>query len=211
MNSEFSAVVLAGGRSSRMGRRKADLPFHGQTMLERIVAELAGTFDDLVIVAHPLGLNGAFRLPHVRIVSDDREYQGPLAALARGLRAVRSDAAFACSCDAALVDAGVARALCGMLEQYDAVIPDLAGIAQPLHAVYRKRCAAAIDAMIARGENRLQKIADSISARKVGEEAMRRLDPELLSLFNVNTPEDYQRALRLARSAARRFGRVSGC
>ncbi len=195
---EFSAVVLAGGRGSRMGRSKADLPFHGKTLLERIVAELAAAFDDIVVVAHPRGLHPDLQLPHARIIKDDREYEGPLPALARGLGAIRGDAAFACSCDMALVDSRVARALCAMLEEYDAVVPQVAGILQPLHAVYRKRCAAAIDAMVARGKSRLREIVDSVPARRVEEEALRKLDPELTSLFNVNTPGDYQRALRMA-------------
>jgi molybdenum cofactor guanylyltransferase len=84
-----------------------------------------------------------------------------------------------------------------MLEHYDAVVPEIAGLVQPLHAVYRKRCLAAINAMIAQGEARLVQIVDAVSVRKVGERELRAIDPDLRSFINVNTPEDYQRALRL--------------
>ena len=78
-----------------------------------------------------------------------------------------------------------------------AVIPEVGGKLQPLHAVYRKRCASAIESLAA-GEKRLTASASAINARKVGEDEIRKLDPQLNSFFNVNTPEDYRRALKLA-------------
>lgn len=198
MAAEFSAIVLAGGRSSRMGRPKDELDFGGMPLLDRVIAELQPSFPDMVVVAAPEGL-GLRRddVSGVTIVRYEREYQGPLPALARGLGAIRCDAAFACSCDLPLLDARVANALCAMLGDYDAVVPEIGGLVQPLHAVYRKRCAAPIDAMIARGEKRLVTIVESIKARRAGEDELRRIDPGLRSFLNVNTPEDYQRALRL--------------
>ncbi len=181
-----------------MRRPKAELDFGGVPLLDRIITELKPSFAAIVVVASPDGLPPGVDLPGVTIVRDAHEYQGPLPALARGLAATRCDAAFACSCDLPLLDALVARALCAMLGDYDAVVPEIGGLIQPLHAVYRNRCAAAIDTMIARGEKRLVTIVESIKARRVGEEELRRVDPGLRSFLNVNTPEDYERALRLA-------------
>ena len=199
MTDQFSAIILAGGRSSRMGSPKAQLKFGGQTILERIISELRTSFDDIIIVAAPSGLVGgsASDQRNLTIVRDEREYQGPLSALASGLRTIRNDAAFVCSCDLPLLNSHVAQSLCAMLDKQDAVIPEIAGLAQPLHAVYRNRCVAPIDAMVARGERRLTRIVDSLSVRRVDETELRSIDPELHSFLNVNTPEDYQRALRL--------------
>jgi molybdopterin-guanine dinucleotide biosynthesis protein A len=197
----FSAIILAGGRSARMGSPKAELKLGNQTLLERTVRELRPAFDDIVIVAAPTGPGSALEgQPDIAIIRDDREYEGPLPALARGLRAIHNDAAFVCSCDLPLLKREVAGALCAMLDSYDAVIPEIAGLVQPLHAVYRKRCVVAIDSMVTRGEKRLTKIVESLSVRWVGESELRSIDPELHSFLNVNTPEDYQRALQLRAS-----------
>jgi molybdopterin-guanine dinucleotide biosynthesis protein A len=97
-----------------------------------------------------------------------------------------------------MLNSDVAADLVAMLDDFDAVIPEVGGMLQPLHAVYRKHCANAIAALEASGEKRLTRSADAINARKVGEQELRALDPELSSFFNVNTPDDYQRALKLA-------------
>jgi molybdopterin-guanine dinucleotide biosynthesis protein A len=181
-----------------MGRPKAELRFGANTLLERVVAELRQSFPEIVLVTSPAGLPKAGRLVEVRVVRDEREHEGPLRALALGLGAIRNDCAFVCGCDSPFLRAELASSLCAMLEHYDGVVPEIAGLVQPLHAVYRKRCIAAINRMIAAGEARLAQVVQVLSVRKVGEQELRALDPELLSFLNVNTPEDYQRALRLA-------------
>jgi molybdopterin-guanine dinucleotide biosynthesis protein A len=198
-----SAIILAGGRSARMGQPKATLRLGGVTLIERTVAELARAFDDVVVVAAPE--SEAIELPAlgaVTIVRDDNAYQGPVGALARGLRAARHELAFACSCDLPMLRSEVASWLMSLVdERDDAVIPQVGERLQPLHAVYRRRCAGALDAMLARGERRLSAIADGvnsgISARIVSDAEYRRADPDGLSCFNINTPADYERAKTL--------------
>jgi molybdopterin-guanine dinucleotide biosynthesis protein A len=179
-----------------MGSPKSELKFGDQTLLERTLSELRVAFDDIVVVAAPTGLRTSVPAD-ITIIHDEREHEGPLPALARGLRAIRNDAAFVCSCDLPLLKNKVARALCTMLDSYDAVIPEITGLAQPLHAVYRKRCAPAIDKVLAGGEKRLTKIVESLSVRHVDENQLRPIDPDLHSFLNVNTPEEYAAALRL--------------
>jgi molybdopterin-guanine dinucleotide biosynthesis protein A len=213
-----SAIILVGGRSARMGQAKATLRLGGMTLIERTVAELsraeltptelarvepARMFDDIVVVAAPQ--SAAIELPPlgaVTIAHDEDAYQGPVGALARGLRAARHELAFACSCDLPMLSGAVASWLVSLIDGYDAVIPRVGGRLQPLHAAYRRRCAGALDAMLARGEHRLTAIADAvnsrISARIVSEAEYRRADPDALSCFNINTPEDYARAKTLA-------------
>ncbi len=180
-----------------MGHAKATLRIGGMTLIERTIAELARVFDDIVVVAAPEA--AAIELPAlgaVAIVHDDDAYQGPVGALARGLRAARHEVAFACSCDLPMLRCEVAAWLTSLVGDRDAVIPQIGGRLQPLHAVYRRRCASALDAMLARGERRLSAIADAVNSRIVSEAEYRRADPDALSCFNVNTPEDYTRALR---------------
>ncbi len=194
-----SAIILVGGRSARMGQPKATLRLRGITLIERTVAELAPAFDDIVVVAAPE--SEALELPSLgaaTIVHDDDAYQGPVGALTRGLRAARHELAFACSCDLPMLRSEVASWLKSLVDECDAVIPQVGGRLQPLHAVYRRRCARALDAMVARGERRLSAIADAVNAHIVYEDEYRRADPDALSCFNINTPEDYARAKTLA-------------
>jgi molybdopterin-guanine dinucleotide biosynthesis protein A len=138
----------------------------------------------------------------VRLIRDEAEYAGPALALVRGLAAASNEITFVCSCDLPLMRAEVARALCDSLREipasYAAVIPEIGGRLQPLAAAYRRACGPAIAAIAAGGESRLTAIAMRLNPRHAGEAELRRLDPELLSFLNVNTPEDYARALRLA-------------
>ncbi len=198
-DTKFSAVVLVGGRSSRMGRHKAMLPFGGKTLIERLIAELRRVSDDIVVVAAPESVPEA-RLPplDVRVVRDEVAFAGPAQALLAGLRSIRREVAFACGSDLPMLGAQLAAQLCSMLEESDdAIIPVVAERPQVLHAVYRKRCTGAIETMLASGNRRLYTIGQLVKVRRVEEIELRRLDPELRSFFNLNTPADYAAALGL--------------
>ena len=193
---EYSAVILAGGQSSRMGRPKADLPFGGGTMLDYIVAKMRPVFDELIVAVarpdhYPWETIGA------RAIFDEEPGRGPLSALEQALREIKFDRAFVCSCDVPFVNADLARKLCEMLGDDDVLVPHVDGKPQMLHAVYRKKCAKVLATMRTQGEHRLHQIVNFAKVRNLPEEEIRALDPELLSFFNVNTPEDYQRALKL--------------
>jgi molybdenum cofactor guanylyltransferase len=183
-----------------MGADKAALAWGGVTMLERVVAELSRGFDDLVVVAGPRRDAAASALSGTpaRLVWDRGEFEGPVKALHLGLATVHAQVAFACACDLPLVNAKLALALCDMAAGHDAAIPVVHGRLQVLHAAYRMSCLPALDAMIRRAARKLQDIAPLLDARIVAEDELLAHDPELLSFLNVNTPEDYARALRLA-------------
>lgn len=203
--SDPGAIILAGGRSSRMGLPKAALPFGATTVLERILDELRPAFAELVLVLAPEADEpfSVERLIGKRadliLARDAAPWTGPVAALARGFSAASAEIVFACSCDLPLLNARVATSLCAMVESRDAAIPEINGYSQPLHAAYRReRSARALAAMTAAGETRLGAIAERIDARLVGAAELRPFDPELLSFFDIDTAADYTRALRIA-------------
>jgi len=162
------------------------------------------------------------------LVRDRNPYAGPAQALIRGLAAATNEVAFACSCDLPLLRADFARSLCDMLGDYQAVIPEVGGRLQPLCAAYRRACGAALaagriasraapaaarrasrddaaapaadrdDAAAASAEPSLTSLVSRLTLRIVGESELRLLDPDLKCFFNVNTSEDYARALSLA-------------
>jgi molybdenum cofactor guanylyltransferase len=234
-----SAIILAGGRSSRMGLPKAALPFGASTILERLIDTLSAAFAEIIVVAAPLSdepfsidhtlkrrIDAGFEtdaadtpLPgpstnlkyHTNLIieRDEAAFAGPVGALRRGLDRARGAIAFACSCDLPLLRSDLAVALCAMLDggavpetSYEAAIPSIEGFTQPLCAAYRREPAiAALVAMEADDEHRLTRLADRLNVNVVDEVALRALDTDLRSFLNVNTADDYSRALRLARTA----------
>jgi molybdenum cofactor guanylyltransferase len=202
-----SAIILAGGRSRRMGRPKAALMFGNTTILERVIAELGHDFDEILIIAAPpqsedFPIERLLRTApaSVHLLRDSNAYQGPAVALARGLAAAVNEITFACSCDMPLLRIEVVQALYEMLNGYEAVIPEIGGKPQPLCAVYRREVGGIIEARLASGERRLTHITAGLRAHRPDDRQLRAIDPDLRSFMNVNSAEDYVRALAIKQS-----------
>src|SRR5712691_4615319 len=190
-------IVLAGGKSSRMGRPKAWLPFHGQPMLTRVLDRLAPLFEERVVVRAP-----GQELPDVeaRFVEDEQPGLGPVAGLAVGLAAVTRPLAFVVSCDAPFVDPRVVEHLVARCQPpYAAVVPLWEGRLQPLHAVYRADNAPILRRLLAAGRRRPVDLFAEVPTLELPEAEIRAMDPDGLTFMNTNTPEDWERALTLAR------------
>lgn len=187
-----SAVVLAGGRSRRMGRPKALLPFGGEPLIVQVVRKLRPRFPDLVVVAAP-----GQELPDLpaTVVRDEVPHQGPVGGICYGLRACNSPAGFVTSCDVPFLRLPLAAHLASRLPDHDVVVPWWGGRLQPLHAVYRRSVLPFLERQLRRGELRPVFLYDRVRTLEVGEEEVRTVDPEGASFFNMNTPEDYARAL----------------
>jgi molybdopterin-guanine dinucleotide biosynthesis protein A len=190
---DATAIVLAGGRSSRMGTSKALLPFGTQPLIARIVSLLRRMFHEVVVVA-----SSDQDLPAmpVTLVRDDVAFQGPVGGIAYGLRAAHGDVCFVTSCDAAFLNDRLIAHLVSLAPGYDAVVPQFGGRRQPLHAVYRRTVLPLLEAQLARGELRPAFLFERVETRIVEEDEIRRFDPEGWSFFNMNTPADYAEAVK---------------
>lgn len=198
----LAVIILAGGRSSRMGRPKPWLDFGGRSLLARVVECSQSWADEIVIVAAPdqmlppltaVGVDQD-EAP-VRIVRDHHSGEGPLPALALGLTTITAPWAVALGCDAPLVRRGVLAHLARERNEADAVMPLWDGRPQPLVALYRRELAPALDALVAGGERRLHAIATLPRVRLVPSEELHALDPDGESFRCLNTPEEYAAAL----------------
>ena len=187
-----TAIILAGGRSSRMGSPKALLPFDGEPLIVHLVRRLAPMFGEVIIVAAP---DQALPKLPATVVSDEVAYQGPVGGISYGLRAAAGEFAFVTSCDSAFLNRAVVSYLLSLKDGVDVVVPRWDGRVQPLLAVYRRSILPQLEAQIASGELRASALLDTVRTRLVDEEEMRALDPEGLSFFNMNTPRDYHDAL----------------
>ena len=192
-----AALVLCGGRSRRMGTDKAALPFGDESLLQRVVRLVSPVVHEVWLVAReqqalpPLGA----ALPVAR---DAASGLGPLAGIVAGLRAMRAERAFVVSCDSPLLEPRLVRHLLDLSRGYRAALPRVAGHWVPTTAVYAKAILPEAEALLAGGELRPRLLADADGVRHVSEEELRRVDPELASLWDCDTPEDYRALLARA-------------
>ncbi|MEV4173082.1 NTP transferase domain-containing protein [Nonomuraea sp. NPDC049709] len=198
-----AGVVLAGGRSSRMGQPKAWLEWHGSTLLYRAAAVLARAVDGPVVVVAAPGQELPQLPSGVAVVEDPVEGLGPMQGLAVGLDAVadRAETAFVCSTDLPFLHpAFVRRVLRAMVPGTDVALPVARGFRQPLAAGYRTALAGLVTDLLAAGDLRpgmLFKHCEAVQlsdAELLADAALARHDPTLESVVNVNSPEDYAAA-----------------
>lgn len=189
-----SVILLAGGLSSRMGRPKAWLEFGGRPLLHHLVERMSRVFPEVLVVAAP---GQALPVTHARVIHDEHPGEGPLAGLAAGLQAISQPLAFVASCDAPFLNPQLARALVDRADEFDAVVPEWHGRLQPLHAVYRASLQPVVAHQLVRGRRRMMELVGLLHARIITEPELQRLDPHGYSFHNINTPEEYQRALEL--------------
>lgn len=196
----MATIILAGGMSRRMGSDKASLEIEGSTLIELLVSGFGRELGPILVVTRP-GCN--LRVEHSVNVHDVYQGMGPLGGLHAGLAASPDDANLLLACDMPFADPELGRYLLSLLNDHDAVVPVLEKGPEPLFAAYRKTCLAQVETNLRSGVLKMQTLLDGIRTRYVAESDLRRYDPELRSFLNVNTPEDYARALSLLRAAAR--------
>lgn len=190
-----AGIVLCGGRSTRMGSPKALLPFGSETMLQRVVRLLGGVVSPIVAVAAP-GQDLPALPSDVIITRDEREGLGPLEGLRAGLSALPANAeiAYVTSCDVPLLVPAFVSEMLTLASSYDIAVMDIEGFAHPLSAVYRRDVLPHVEALLAADRRRPAFLFDLVRTRRVTPAEIKS-DHDLRTLRNLNTREDYERAL----------------
>ncbi|MBL8750888.1 MAG: molybdenum cofactor guanylyltransferase [Planctomycetes bacterium] len=183
-----------------MGRPKESLPFGTDTMLGRAAAAATSCCAPVVVVAQA-GQDLPALPAAVERTNDDRPGEGPLAAIATGLRFLVErhgfgprDAGFVTACDTPFVTAAAIVFLHERLGAASLVLPRTSDGLHPLCAIWRVDTAATIDSLLAAGVRTPRRVAEFVPTRFVDEDELRAFDPELRMLRNVNAPADYDRA-----------------
>jgi molybdopterin-guanine dinucleotide biosynthesis protein A len=196
-------IVLCGGQSKRMGRPKAWLPFAGELMLPRVVRRLGEAVNPVVVVAAPD--QDVPPLPaDIRIVRDEEKGRGPLQGLAAGLTALRGrvEAAYLSSCDVPFLQPAFVRRLMDLLGDHAICVPRVGDYHHPLAAVYRLEVADAVARLLAEDRLRPFFLFEAVPTRIVEAGELADVDPSFQTLRNLNTPADYEAALREMASEA---------
>jgi molybdenum cofactor guanylyltransferase len=190
---DASAIILAGGKSSRMGSPKCLLPFDGEPLIAHLVHRLRSLFVEVIVVAAP-----EQELPTlaVKLVRDEVAFQGPVGGIYYGLQAASEDTCFVTACDVPFLNLSTVEFLLAARGAADVAVAHWDGRLQPLFAVYRRSVLPFLKQQLAAGELRPTLLYEKVATKIVSAAQLSGVDAQGLSFININLPQDYQSALR---------------
>lgn len=194
-----SAIILAGGKGTRLKRDKTTLVINGKPILNLIISRLNRLNFHEIILAFGTDPK-MFPLP-VRPVGDLIPGSGVLGGILTGLTFSGTDLNFCIACDMPFPQVNLIKYLLQLAgsRDYDCVVPVDRGYREPLFAVYRKTCIPVIRRQLEQGDLHIAPIFTRLKTREVSETESDRFDPRHLSFLNINTPDDLRKAEELSR------------
>lgn len=197
-----SGIVLAGGRSRRMGRNKALLPApdaSSLTFVERLASLLAAVCQEILLVVrdetHEKEYLSLPRNHYWHLVYDQIPDQGPLMGLYSGLQATKLSHALVLAVDLPFVQPAMLSWLSAFPLTDKMLVPRVHGTPQVLLARYPRALLPTIEECLRTGRRDPRALLDKVVPRFLEEEQVRAIDPDLRSFVNINTPEDFAREL----------------
>lgn len=189
----MAAIILAGGKSQRMGNcDKAFLKIGKEPIIKRQLRLLKKHFKKIIIVTNSADkYNG---LKGVRIISDIVPHQGPLAGIMSGLMSSGERYNFVVACDMPYVNLKLAKYLFSKLQNgYEVVACKIRGRYEPLFAIYGKGCIGAIEEQLKGKDTKVTGFFSKVKVKTVSEKEVMKIDPELKTFMNINTPPEYKK------------------
>jgi molybdopterin-guanine dinucleotide biosynthesis protein A len=185
----MTGIIMAGGKSRRLGQDKRFLMLGSRSCLQRVLDAYKGLFEDVLIVADA---KEPFAGMGVRVVEDLIPGMATLGGLYTGLQVAQTPRVFAAAVDMPCLSPATIRIVLEHADEGDIVIPELAGQLQPMHAVYSKACLPYIKRLLDQSCFKVQELCNvpELTIRRIPQSAFQTEDPELRSFFNINTPED---------------------
>ena len=192
---EATGAILAGGKSLRMGAKKAMLRVGRQLMVQRVADELKKVFPEVIISGDDQEVGGSLGLP---VVPDLVSLGVPICGIHAALHAARHPVVLAVACDMPFVTGNMAELMVSLVDGYDVAVPKRGEYLQPLFAVYCRSCLPAIEKRLSAGESKTTCFYEDVKVNYVDLEKYTGLDWEAV-FFNVNTPGDLRKARGLVR------------
>ncbi len=183
-----TGVILAGGKSSRMGSNKALLPFQGGRFIEAIYRQFAELFPEVLLVTNN---PEQYSFLPCRKVIDLYPGLGALSGLHAGLHHAATPHIFAVACDMPWLNNTLIRWLASLRHNCDVVIPKVENGLEPLHALYGKKCLGPMEEALSTNRRRIISFFPQVRVQQFGPGQIAEIDPAFDSFRNVNTPEDY--------------------
>ena len=180
---------MAGGKSQRMGRDKAWLDLgDGRPIVQRVIDAMREVADEVFLVAN----DERFATLGLRVVPDRFPEGGALGGITTGVGAATHERVLVAACDMPLLRPEVFRLLVERSAGHDVVLPKVGEDFEALHALYTKACLPAMERALGAGKMRIISFFSDVRVLTLGEEELRRVDPDLVSFTNVNTPEELE-------------------
>lgn len=197
MKNNCTGVILAGGQNSRFaGKNKALLRIDGKRILDCIYEVFSILFDKIILVTNDPQQYMEWNLD---IVTDIFPIRSSLTGIHAGLFYITTPYAFFAACDVPFLKKELVETLFNGVEpNIDIVIPETSKGFEPLCSIYSKRCLQPIEAQIEKNSFKIQKIFQKVRVKKISENILRTVDPDLLSFSNINTPDDLDRAKQIS-------------
>lgn len=197
---DISCIVLAGGKSRRLGRNKVTETVGGKSLLERVISCLAYFKSEIIVVtARERALPQPIDYPKLKVVADIYPNKGSLGGIFSGLVNSESFLNLVVACDMPFLNLKLLSYMIDIANGYDLVVPRFDDSIEPLHAVYSKRCIPHMEQLIKQDELKILKLFPLVKLRYLEEEEIDRFDPEHISFFNINTASDLKAGLELAK------------
>lgn len=193
-------IILAGGKSTRLGRNKVFEIIGQKSLLERAVSCLSSFKSEIIVVkAKDSSLPELTGYPELRIVTDVYPGKGSLGGIYTGLVASRAFYNMVVACDMPFLNLDLLRYMIDLAREYDVVIPKVDDeILEPLHAVYSGNCIPPLEFLIKQNRLSILELFPMVKVRNVANSEINQFDPQHLSFFNINTEADLQKGLKLA-------------
>jgi molybdopterin-guanine dinucleotide biosynthesis protein A len=193
----MTSIILAGGKSSRLGRNKALQVIGGKSLIQWAVDRVATLSTEVIIAtAHGEEISCSSDV-RIKTVADIHPGKGPLAGIYSGLTASSNSRAIVVSCDTPFLSLSLLEYMTQTSPTFDVVVPRMKEKVEPLCAVYSKNCIAPIGELLKQDELKIIELFPMVRVRYIEEDEIDRFDPEHLSFFNINSQADLDRARRL--------------
>ena len=199
---DISCIILAGGKSLRLGHDKITEKVGNTTLLGKVISGIDSLSKDIVIVtAEERDFTEFTDNPKVKTVSDIFPGRGSLGGIYTGLVKSESFYNLVIAADMPFLNGGLLAYMTEVADGFDFIIPRIGTFFEPLHSIYSKNCISPIETMINKNRRVIIELFDFVKVRYVEAEEIDRFDPEHLSFFNINTIEDLELARKITDGA----------
>lgn len=193
----MTSIILAGGKNRRLGRNKPMEVIGGKRLIEWVI-ERVRLLSTRTLVITSREQPDLPLTAEAEVLVDIYPGRGPLGGIYTGLLASKSEHSMVVACDMPFLNIDLMRYMMELSADYDAVVPRLeTGKAEPLCAVYSRRCIDIMEAEIKHDRLEINKLLDLLNVRYIELAECQRFDPQLLTFFNINYPSDVDRAMSL--------------
>jgi molybdopterin-guanine dinucleotide biosynthesis protein A len=195
---DTSCIILAGGKSVRLGHDKILEKVGNSSLLEQVISRIDSLSKEIIIVtAKERTFSQLTGNPKLKFVSDIYPGKGSLGGIYTGLVASNTHYNLVIAADMPFLNQSLLRFMLEVSDGFDFVLPRIGSFYEPLHAVYSKNCISPMETLIKKGRKVIIELFDYVKVKYIEAVDIDKFDPQHLSFFNINTKDDLERARQI--------------